>query len=46
VRLGLEKSGWKYTRALSAFNLSDEDYRRFMNFLAKFNLKVERPFEL
>jgi Nif-specific regulatory protein len=43
VRLGLEKAGWKYSRALRVFGLEDEEYRRFMNFLAKFNLKVDRP---
>ena len=43
VRLALEASGWRYTRALSALALPSDEYRRFMNFLAKFDLKVPRP---
>lgn len=42
VSFALEQTGGKYTRALAELGLPDDDYRKFMNFLAKFKLKVER----
>jgi len=42
IRLALTSSGGKYTNALRAMNMHESDYRRFMNFLAKFDLKPPR----
>ena len=42
VQKGLEESGGSYTKLAVLFNVSTDQYQKFMDFLRHHNLKVDR----
>ncbi len=39
IRTGLQKSGGKYKKLLSVFNIQQKDHKRFLDFLGRYNLQ-------
>jgi transcriptional regulator with GAF, ATPase, and Fis domain len=40
IRLGLEKSGWSFKSLLPLFNVREEEYKKFLNFLQAQGIKI------
>lgn len=40
IRLGLEKSGWSFRSLLPLFNIKEDKYKKFLNFLQAQGIKV------
>jgi len=42
IRLGLEKSGWSLKTLLPLFNIREEEYKKFLNFLQAQGIKLRK----
>ncbi|MCI4444459.1 MAG: hypothetical protein JHC32_00340 [Candidatus Aminicenantes bacterium] len=46
IRLGLEKSGWSFKSLLPLFNIREEEYKKFLNFLSGQKIKIRELINL
>ena len=46
IRLGLEKSGWSFKKLLRLFNIREEEYKKFLNFLYGQKIKIRELIKL